>query len=163
MLNWITSLVEEVDDDPIISPDNLKNKIWSLHPWLLTQISLMHRPFFEIYSQVLILCTRQGQQYTSGNFSKEMIQPKLFYQLSNFTNEVVSRCYKNFPVNKNNHQILEGLLVHWDLLLTIDNDDGNNNSNNNNTIQQEWIALKNEYENCVNNKQTPGSMLFTQM
>ncbi|RHZ70274.1 hypothetical protein Glove_273g25 [Diversispora epigaea] len=160
ILDWIISIVvedadKEIIKEKILSPDNLKYKIWSLHPWLLTQLSLMHQPFFEIYLQILIQCTQQEQQYMLGKFSIELIQPKLFYQLSNLSNEMALH-YNNCQVNKSNYQRLEGLLIHWELFLNIDKIGDNIVY----LLQQEWITFKKRYENY---EQTQESIVFTQM
>ncbi|CAG8463594.1 95_t:CDS:2 [Diversispora eburnea] len=146
ILDWITSIVvvedadKEIIKEKISLSDNLKYKIWSLHPWLLTQLSLMHQPFFEIYFQILIQRTQQEQQYMLGKFSIELIQPKLFYQLSNLSNEMVLHYNHNndCQVNKSNYQRLEGLLIHWELFLNI----GNIDENIVYLLQQEWITFK---------------------
>ncbi|CAG8662325.1 12445_t:CDS:2, partial [Acaulospora morrowiae] len=141
LMDWITSLVSEDAINAIqepISSNSLKSKVWTLHPWLLARLSLIHQPFFEIYSKVLIRCTRQEQQYMMGNLSIESIHPRLFYQLP-------SEMLLYSQVN----QRWEGLLIHWELLRY---QFGNYKEVINHLLQQEWITFKSKYIQCWEQK-----------
>ncbi|CAG8746490.1 21099_t:CDS:2 [Dentiscutata erythropus] len=144
LLNWITSFVNIGTSRQLLSLTNsLESGVWQLHPWLLSRLSFMHQPFFEIYSQMLIQCTRQEQQHMHDNL---LSYPKRFYDSQ--LNDAYQR--------------LKSLLHHWELL---HQQFGDENRSVTNLLQQEWFIFKEKYENLdqYKEKDSEFKIMFTQV
>ncbi|CAG8734874.1 25179_t:CDS:2 [Cetraspora pellucida] len=121
LLNWITSFANiDTSQQLLSSTTSLESGVWQLHPWLLSRLSFIHHPFFEIYSQMLIQCTRREQQHMYDNFSS--YSKRLYDSNLNDT-----------------HRRLKSLLCHWELLHQQFRDGKRLVTD---LLQQEWFIFK---------------------
>ncbi|CAG8802580.1 26861_t:CDS:2, partial [Racocetra persica] len=125
LLNWITSFANiDTSQQLLSSTTSLESGVWQLHPWLLSRLSFIHKPFFEAYSRMLIQCTRQEQQHMYDNL---LSHSKRFYDTQ----------------LNDTHRRLKNLLGHWELLHQQFRDGKKTVTN---LLQQEWIIFKGKYE-----------------